>query len=114
MSTELKSSFIDASGQTWVVQLNYAAVRRVHARTSVLLTDIFDASSESHKAFVSDQFLPLDCLCELLSGDMAQRGVTEEQFLERINNEQVVIDAIQSLEHAVLNFFQPSRRAVLV
>lgn len=111
----LPTTFLDSTGDKWNVPvLTYGVIRRVANDTGVVLTDIYAPTSESFKKIVEDSFAMGNVLLSLLSGEIRKRGIDEDAFLDRFENEKVASEAFTCVENAVLNYFPPAKKKTLL
>lgn len=109
-------AFNDSAGRTWVIELNYGTIVRVHKETSLNLRELVDGDDknplEAVFLFVSDplQFGP--ALCSILAPAMKDKGITVEQFMETLDGN-AGFAAGQAFVRAYINFFHPSKKEAL-
>lgn len=106
------ASFRDMKGRTWNVEVHAAAIKRVKAETGLFLPHLIDLSGEDAKKVLSDPIALFECLCSLLRPQLEQRGVSEEEFGEALD-EASCVAAAEALLEAVIFFTRPQTRQVL-
>lgn len=125
--SDLSTSFKDTTGRTWLLHIDWAAMKRVRAATGIDLHGLVArpgpkmTKAEAAKLldplqeFLDDPYQILDVLWALLQPD-AQRlgeGLSQEEFLAGFGDD-TLDRAVMCLEKALLDFIRcPFRKEML-
>ena len=118
MSEELRpTAFVDGEGRKWVFSVTGGSVRAVKKATGVNLFEAIEAGSTVIDQITSDPVLFFEVVVCLLDRQLRDKGVSEEEFGDALNSEEVVVEASRQLIEAILDFFpaersRPLRRAL--
>ncbi len=118
MDTQGKpTAFVDGEGRKWVFLVTGGSVRAVKKATGVNLFEAIEPKSTIIDQITSDPELFFEVVVCLLDRQLRDKGVTEEEFGDALNSEEVVVEASRQLIEAILDFFpvdrsRPLRRAL--
>ena len=105
-------SFTDRQGRTWIIEINYTSLRRVHALTGINLTRIVDSQSHVMEQLTGDPFVLFDCLIAILQPQLEAKNITAEQLGEALDEESGD-KASMALIEAIIDFFPEGKRMLL-
>lgn len=115
------ASFKDSEGREWELKLNLGNLSRVKEKTGVNINDALktvkgDGVKETTllmQQLIDDPHLLYSVVVCLLEPQFKSQRITEEQFAEALDDEDVVSDIVEALNLAVIDFFPRDRRAAL-
>ncbi|MCA8985874.1 MAG: hypothetical protein KDA76_19320 [Planctomycetaceae bacterium] len=105
-------SFTDRQGRSWIIEINYTSLRRVHALTGINLTRIVEPRSNVMEQLTGDPFILFDCLIAILQPQLDEKQITAEQFGEALDEESGD-KASMALIEAIIDFFPEGKRMLL-
>lgn len=109
-------SFKDTAGRDWLITLNYATIKRVHAETSLDLRKLVDGDEknplEPCYEFVSDPLAFGPALYTILKPDLEKKSISLEAFLESLDGD-AAYAAGQAFVRAYVDFFHAAKKAAL-
>lgn len=119
-----RTTFADKKGREWSVTIGLSAVARLRAAGVPLEEFVPMPSAKMAKAppdlselmdLLHGSFTGIRAVAAILAPALAAAGVTEEDFLDAIDDEATIAAVGQALYQAILDFFQKSPlRASLV
>lgn len=115
------ASFKDSEGREWELRLTLRSASRVKEKTGVNINDALkvtkgDGVKETTlliQQLIDDPHKLYSVVVCLLEPQFKSEGITEEQFGEALDDEDVVADIVEALNLAVIDFFPSDRRAAL-
>lgn len=100
--------FRDTQNGVWRVEVTVGLRRRVLQETGVDLCGII-LDQATHEKLAADHLKFVDVLISVFDGQFQAKGLTVEQWLDRLAGEQLQA-AWRALEEAVVDFFRPEDR----
>lgn len=111
---DFTSSFIDGRGRTWTFECNTWTLSQCKKATGVDLAQAIEkGAADVIGNILGDVALMFDVVCSLLSKQLAERSISEEDFGTSLDDEDVSIAMTQALIVGVINFSPKSRRPAL-
>ena len=104
------AKFMDAQGSEWILRVNVNTVRKVRNATDEDLTKVVESDTLSRLA--GDSVLLGDVLWCIVADQAAERKITNEQFLERLEGDALEA-ATTAFVEALVDFFPRPRRDLL-
>lgn len=106
-------TFRDNQGNEWTIDLNVGACRRLKDRLDLdLLSSDDRVFGDQLQRLSEDIVLLVDALYVLVEPQCRERGLSDEQFAERMGGE-AIESACDALAEALADFFQnPNKRRV--
>lgn len=99
------TTFKDSAGETWSLKLTVAGVDRVLEIAGI---DLY--SEETTKRLLTDYRLICAAGCAVLLPDITAKGLTAEQFRDRLDGDAAAA-LVDAFWEAVINFTRPELRA---
>jgi hypothetical protein len=106
------ASFRDKAGRDWRLEIDVAALARVHAATGVDIGRLFEDGMRPYQELARDWATLVRVLWVLVADEAARTGVTEEQFGRGIGGD--VLDAAERAFFGAVTDFYPSRQGKLL
>jgi hypothetical protein len=112
---DFTSSFTDSRGRTWTFECNTWTLSQCKKTTGVDLAQAIEkGAADVIGNILGDVALMFDVVCSLLSKQLRERSVDEEEFGTSLDDEDVSIAMTQALIVGVINFSPKSRRPALL
>lgn len=102
--------FVDRTGDRWDISLTLADLRRVKDQTGNDLMAVVNGDTEA--AWLADVYAMFAVLCVLTERQRNERGLTVDDFAERIESQEIAEAASLAIASAVIDFFHPSMRSL--
>lgn len=99
------TTFKDSTGEIWSIRLTVAGVDRVMELAGI---DLY--SEETTKRLLTDYRLICAAGCAVLMPDITAKGLTAEQFRDRLDGD-AAAGMVDAFWEAVINFTRPELRA---
>lgn len=107
----LMKPFRTADGQEWQIAVNVATVKRCRDLTQIDLLGVVDDQSALQSVF-SDHVKFCEVLCSVVRPQLADRGMSDDEFFAQINGA-VIEAAAEALIGEIVDFFQEPRKGLL-
>lgn len=106
-------SFTDSEGRRWTFVVNVLAVRRVKQQTGIDLLALLDPEQAAFQKITEDPLAMIDVILAVLDDDLQRAGISDEDFLRALDNEQIMLDATRACVEAVINFSPKPKAATM-
>lgn len=106
-------TFKDNKGDTWKIDINYGACKRVQELAKVRLTDLDKGEPPLMVQLQTDYAVLCDVIYSLCAPQATDRGIDDVGFAERLGG-QAIADAAKAMWGELRNFFQSLGRTDIV
>lgn len=107
------STFKDAKGKDWVIEINVNAVKRIKNMTGVDVTKIDNGKDSVFAILSEDMFLLADVLYAACKKQADERQMSPDDFGESLSGD-VIESATEAFMDALIAFFPNPRRRDLL
>lgn len=97
-------TFHDGQQRQWTFAVNVLAVKRVRDQTGFDLLVLMDPGNAMFEKLATDVVSLCEVMIALLSDQLKAAGVTAEEFLQALDNEEIVRTATRACLEAILSF----------
>lgn len=106
------ASFKDRQDRSWSIDFTLGSLARVKSETGVDLLTLHVPDSPALAMLRDDPVMLLQVLCVQLRPQFQERGISEQQFADALQEEHVW-GAVEALLLAMVDYYPPAKRTAL-
>jgi len=115
MKTKLETrvnQFIDTKNRPWVLKVTIGKIRKIRDTLGIDINDALDPTKTIIDNMANDPVLMFDVIYLCCEEQLAQKGVSLEDFSESISGD-TIVGASSALVNAILDFFPGGKTEVI-
>lgn len=101
-------TFADTAGQLWTVSVTVRTIKRVRALAHVDLLELVEENSTLLSRLITDPVLLAEVLCAVCYDQIEERGITADDFLDRLAGDPID-QATKAILEDIADFFSNPR-----